>query len=69
MLEGPTELERQIYLALKNQQCNCQYERDKRGVPVWDETTRPLARKLISRCPKCLAVDEYEIRYGINQEI
>ena len=58
----PTDLERQLYLSLKGQRCNCQYERDKRGVPVWEGL--PLARKLISRCPKCIAIDEYETRYG-----
>jgi hypothetical protein len=64
---GPTELERQLYLSLKGQQCNCQYERDGRGVPVWDGI--PLARQLVSRCPKCLVVDEFEMRYGNDLNI
>lgn len=53
-----------MYLSLKGQQCNCQYERDKRGVPVWDGI--PLVRKRISKCTKCAVVDEYEARYGLD---
>ena len=51
-------LERQLYLSLKGQPCRCQYERDKRGVPIWEGI--PLARKLISRCTRCVAVEDYE---------
>jgi hypothetical protein len=61
----PTALETQLYRSLKAMPCRCEFKRDRKGVPVWEGA--PLARARISRCSRCVGVEEYESRY--QQEI
>jgi hypothetical protein len=62
----PTNLEQQLYLSLKATPCRCEYERNSRGVPTWHpKEGGGIERKLIKKCSKHVAEEEYEAKYGV----
>jgi hypothetical protein len=47
--------------AARNAGCRCDYERNSAGIPMWFPVEGGgIARKLIRRCSKCIAVDVYD---------
>jgi hypothetical protein len=50
-----------LYPAARTAGCICEYERTKGGVPIWFPTEGGgIARKLIKRCSRCLAIEMHE---------
>lgn len=50
-----------LYPAARSAGCNCDYARTKGGIPVWFPSEGGgIARKLIKRCARCLAIDLHE---------
>jgi hypothetical protein len=56
-----------LYPAARTAGCQCQYERNSAGVPVWFPMEGGgLGRKLTHRCGRCIAKEMYETAAGVT---
>lgn len=50
-----------LYPAARTAGCTCDYQRTAGGVPMWFPSEGGgIARKLIKRCARCIAIENYE---------
>lgn len=50
-----------LYPAARTAGCTCDYQRTAGGVPMWFPMEGGgIARKLIKRCARCIAIEAYE---------
>jgi hypothetical protein len=56
-----------LYLTLNAFGCTCEFERNKSGVPLWFPMEGGgIGRKLLKRCSKHQACNEYELAAGLE---